>query len=100
MRLAIDHVTNRQLDTTIAVQSASPHGTDVCYVGLHSLCLFLSSASHVSVFPLIQDGLYTYLDTPDNKVLVVDFNKESFWERGDLYVYPPSCHFSLNAQTK
>jgi len=26
--------------------------------------------------------LYTYFDTPDNKVLVVDFTKESFWAKG------------------
>ena len=26
--------------------------------------------------------LYTYFDTPDNKVLVVDFKKESFWAKG------------------
>ena len=28
------------------------------------------------------NGLYTYIDTPDKKVLQVDFTKQSFWERG------------------
>jgi len=29
-----------------------------------------------------ENQLYTYLDTPDNKVLEVDFTQESFWQRG------------------
>jgi hypothetical protein len=29
-----------------------------------------------------ENGLYTYLDDPSNKVLDVDFSKQSFWERG------------------
>lgn len=28
--------------------------------------------------------MYTYFDTPDNKVLVVDFTKESFWQKGNF----------------
>jgi len=31
-----------------------------------------------------EDRLYTYLDTPDNVVLDVDFSTESFWERGQF----------------
>jgi len=30
-----------------------------------------------------ENRLYTYLDTPDNKVLDVDFTDKSFWERGE-----------------
>ena len=29
-----------------------------------------------------EDGIYTYLDSQENKVLEVDFTKQSFWERG------------------
>jgi beta-glucanase (GH16 family) len=31
-----------------------------------------------------QNGLYTYLDNESNKVLQVDFTKQSFWERGQF----------------
>jgi len=31
-----------------------------------------------------EDGLYTYLDNPSNKVLEVDFSSESFWQRGQF----------------
>lgn len=34
-----------------------------------------------------ENGLYTYLDSPDNKVLQVDFTKQSFWEKAQ---YPAS----------
>lgn len=33
------------------------------------------------------NGLYTYLDDPNNKVLSVDFTEKSFWERGN---FPPT----------
>jgi len=29
-----------------------------------------------------EEGLFTYIDDPGNKVLEVDFTEESFWERG------------------
>ncbi len=32
-------------------------------------------------------GLYTYFDTPDKKILQVDFTEKSFWARGN---FPPS----------
>lgn len=31
-----------------------------------------------------EDGLYTYIDSDDNKVLEVDFTSESFWQRGQF----------------
>ena len=42
----------------------------------------LASAFHVYGLYWDQNGLYTYIDDPSNKVLNVDFTQESFFQRG------------------
>lgn len=36
-----------------------------------------------------EDGLFTYIDSVENKVLEVDFTQESFWSRGGFSGYNP-----------
>ena len=42
----------------------------------------LASDFHIYGLYWDQNGLYTYFDTPDNKVLNLDFTQQSFWQRG------------------
>lgn len=44
----------------------------------------LADGFHVYGLYWDQNQLYTYLDDPSNKVLVVDFTQESFWQRGNF----------------
>jgi hypothetical protein len=47
----------------------------------------LSDDFHIYGLMWTDDGLYTYIDTPDNKVLNLDFTSESFWERAGFDAY-------------
>lgn len=57
------------------------------YVKTHSEYKHTSSLNddfHVYGLFWDESGLYTYLDTPSNKVLTVDFTQQSFWQRGQF----------------
>eukprot|EP00939_MAST-03C_sp_MAST-3C-sp1_P004279 g4279.t1 len=45
----------------------------------------LSDDFHVYGMEWNRDGLFTYVDKPEHKILVLDFKRENFWSRGSRW---------------